>query len=146
MTESGMRDAVRRVTYTNGMTQWVELGLDPTAAEIIGQCVATEVNLTGANVILCVENEEDAVLSHIVARNVGATRVILEEQEGLIGLSHALDSGSKVAFLSVSPNRLRPREVLRRFLQLHEAELVGMFTLASGGSDEDVVMVVAHGA
>jgi hypothetical protein len=111
------------VIEREGDRRWFEFGRDPRAAEIIGQKVADQLDGPKPDVVLCLEHEEDAVLAHIVARSLGATRVVLLEQEGLMWFSHELHEGSRVAAITLDPRREKPREVLFEMLRSHDAHL-----------------------
>lgn len=132
MTQENLAAPSARVIGRDGDLQWFEFGLDPSAAEALGREVAEKLRAANPDAVLCFEHEEDAVLAHIVARQLGATRVVLREQEGLLWLSHELEPGSRVAVIAVEAARMMSREVLQELLQARDARLVDIAVLEAG--------------
>jgi adenine/guanine phosphoribosyltransferase-like PRPP-binding protein len=122
-------DALARVIESDGDRRWFDFGLDPEVAERIAQLAADRLRAAEPTVVLGFENEEDAVFAHLVARALGATRVTLRSQEGLLWLSHAVQTGSRVAVVSCASASSMSAEVVAGVLETHDSTIVGTFYL-----------------
>lgn len=129
MNEANLTEALARVIEDGTDRRWFDFGRDPEVAEEIGRTIAEQIREDVPDVVLCLEHEEDAVLAHVIARRLGATRVVLREQEGLLWFSHELPKGSSVVAISVDPGREKPREVLFEMLSSHNARLTYLVRL-----------------
>lgn len=122
-------DLLARVIESDGARRWLDFGLDPEAAELIAQRIAEQLRPSQPTVVLSFENEEDAVLAHLVARALGATRVILRSQEGLLWLSHAVPAGSRVAVVSCAKASSMANDVVAGVLETHDSSIVEVVEL-----------------
>ncbi|GAA3928957.1 hypothetical protein GCM10023085_07910 [Actinomadura viridis] len=151
MTEAHARpellDAVHRLVGAHGAG--AEPLLDPsrsaTAMETVGRAAAEAVRPLRPEVLLTSEDSANAVLAHIVSRELGVPAVPFYVEEGVIEIDAALVRGRRVVLLlakGVQPLRL---STMHSFAGTHHAELAGIAEVigSAGAASEAPVPYVA---
>jgi hypothetical protein len=76
--------------------------LDPAALEVVGRGLAEGLRPYAPRQIGVWHSADDAVLAHVVARELGATVVRSFALEGVVGLHPSVRPGTRVAFLATA--------------------------------------------
>lgn len=73
---------------------------DPAGAETLARSLADRLRDAGPTVVLVWERPEDAVLGHVVARELGLPAVRAFDAEGLVGHGPGLADGARIALVA----------------------------------------------
>lgn len=73
---------------------------DPARTERVGARLAERLRGHGITVVVCWDASEDAVLAHVVARELGVGLRLAEEVEGIITLERPLPEAAVVALVA----------------------------------------------
>ncbi|MQA82806.1 MAG: hypothetical protein GEV10_30860 [Streptosporangiales bacterium] len=73
---------------------------DPARTERMGTAIATEVAALDASTVVCWDVSEDAVLAHVVARELGVDLVRAVEIEGIVALLQPIVDGARVVLVA----------------------------------------------
>lgn len=73
---------------------------DPTRTERVGGELATAMDGLSVTAVVCWDNTEDAVLGHVVARQLGTELVLAVGIEGIVSLLQSLPADARVALVA----------------------------------------------
>jgi hypothetical protein len=104
----------------------VDLGLDPTCAETIGDRLATLLAEHNASLVLSWAGENDTVLAHMVARRLGVPRASIELDLGLLTVGQPVNEGTRAVLVGVESSASRSAQVVATLLAGHGSELVAV--------------------
>ncbi|MGI5204767.1 hypothetical protein ACQEU6_24705 [Spirillospora sp. CA-108201] len=104
--------------------------LDPSrsaeAMETVGRAMADVVRALDPEVLLTFSDRSDAVLAHIVARELGIRAVPFYLEEGVIEIDAGLVRGRRVVLMFTNPVRPLLPSAMHSAVTTHQAELVGI--------------------
>lgn len=72
---------------------------DPARTERVGARLAERLAGKGVTAVVCWDSSEDAVIAHVVARELGVGLRLADEVEGIITLEHPLPDDALVALV-----------------------------------------------
>lgn len=87
----------------NGIENQAPTGIaltDPARTERVGAALAAAMDGLGVTAVVCWDNSEDAVLSHVVARELGTELILAVEIEGIVSLLQPLPAEARVALVA----------------------------------------------
>jgi len=108
MTDASFAAALAAIRFDDSGTEF-ETARSVTATETVGAGLAARARESGATAVASLVRADDAVLAHVVARELGVPRATIEEDLGLLTLSPRLPDGSRVAFVGLA--RLSERDL-----------------------------------
>lgn len=73
---------------------------DPARTERMGKAIATEASALDVSTVVCWDLSEDAVLAHVVARELGVGLVRAVEIEGIVALLQPIADGARTALVA----------------------------------------------
>lgn len=117
----------------------------PAAVEIVGSALAEQLKAKDATAVVVRDDIDDAVLAHVVGRELGVDIIRVYEEEGLLTLAPEPAPGTRAVLLANhwdAPARL---QALRLLLAHHQTSLVAVAALVSSDalaalSDVDTVV------
>jgi len=118
-----------------------DLVVDPAAATAVGQALAERAREQNPTVVLSWAGEDDIVLAHIVASELGVPRAVVELDLGLITVSRALPEGSRAVLVAPQFSAERPVASIATMLGTRGHTLVLAAALADGYDSDDVPFI-----
>lgn len=118
---------------------------DPASTEVIGHALAEALREPAPEHIAIWLSPDDAVLAHIVARELGATVIVATEQEGVLRLQPPPAAGAPVALLA-SAWRPRQRRALHALTAATGAEIVAVAAVTNDSAAADTEETDTGGA
>lgn len=116
------------VKEADGST-WIDMSTRPDAVEEIGQAVARAVADRNAGAVIGWLSADETVLAHIVARELGVPRAVIDEDLGLLTVSPELSSGSSVLVVATSFDQYPSLQAVRTLLENSDHHVVGVVRL-----------------
>lgn len=116
---------------------------DPAGAERLGTALAERARHVGANVVVVWEHHEDAILAHIVARELSVPAVRTWDADGLVAHSGSLPQHARALILADAFRSPTPLLAIKAFLEQQHgtvaaaAALLG--TTATNGSGMQLI-------
>lgn len=80
--------------------QEAAMATDPVRTETVGATLAAAMAGIDVSTVVCWDSSEDAMLAHVVARELGAHLVLAVEIEGIVSLLHPLAEDARVALVA----------------------------------------------
>jgi len=119
-----------------GLSKYSALS-DPDGAERLGLAVAERVRGRGANVVVIWEEPEDAVLAHIVARELGVRTVRTWNEEGLVGHAGTLPDTPRALLLADAFRDVEPLLAMKAFVEQQGGSVVAAGVLVTTGAEDE---------
>ncbi|MGW4487238.1 hypothetical protein ACWEOE_25750 [Amycolatopsis sp. NPDC004368] len=87
----------------------LDTATDPAATEVVGAALADLLTTPEVDRVAVWHGADDAVLAHVVARQLGATVTRASELEGVVGFHPPVAAGERIALVATAwePARLR---------------------------------------
>ena len=112
--------------------RWIDLGLDPRAADLLAGSLANELSELRVDAVAAWSGDEDVVLAQLVAARIGVPRVVLYEDLGLLKVSRTLPAGSRVALVYTAVAATRSVEMATGLLESSSYEVVSVLAVEPG--------------
>ncbi|RNE56512.1 hypothetical protein [Cryobacterium tepidiphilum] len=116
------------VTEADGST-WIDMSTRPDAIENIGQAVAHEVKNLGAGAVIGWLSADETVLAHIVARELGVPRAVIDVDLGLLTISPELQPNCDVLVVATSLDQYPSLQAIRTVLESNGHHVVAVVSL-----------------
>ena len=122
----------------DSVERWFDFGKNPSATEQVGKLIADRAHAYAPDAVASWSSPDETVLAHIVARELGAVRVGIELDLGLLSVLSELPAASRVMLISTFWNRVRPVASLRTLLegQGHTVVAAASLVISSAGFDD----------
>lgn len=122
----------------------------PATTETTGRNLAKQLNEVGAEAVLCWDVPEDAVLAHVVARELGVPLWRAVDVEGIIELARAIPKDTSVVLVADTLRQPTSLAGLIGIVSHHGGRAVGVATawpstVLSGEAPSGVHVVTAEG-
>jgi hypothetical protein len=102
---------------------------DPEGAERLGKAIAERARHLDPKVIVVWEETEDAVLAHIVARELDVRAVRTWNEEGLVAHTGPLHEADRALILADAFRDVVPLRAIKAFVEQQGGEVVGVAAL-----------------
>lgn len=121
----------------------------PATTETTGRHLAKQLNEVGAQAVLCWDVTEDAVLAHVVARELGVPLWRAVDVEGMIELARAIPKNTSVVLVADTLRQPTSLAGLMGIVSHHGGRAVGVATarpstVLSSEAPPDVHVVTAE--
>lgn len=115
-----------RQTASEQESRHIKSPQSPVVAEVLGRSLAAVLKAAEPETAVVWDQIENAVLGHVVARDLGIDLVYAFSVEGSLGFSSSLEKGSRVVVISHDWTELHGLEALVRFIQAQGAVVTGI--------------------
>ena len=119
--------------------RWFDFGRGPAVTERLGASIANRTRAYNPDVVASWFGPDEAVLAHIVARELDAVRTAIELDLGLLSLESELPPASKILLVSTSWNSRRPLAPLRTLLEGQGHTIVAAASLVRSSAEDSQV-------
>jgi hypothetical protein len=123
--------------YTNLLARFrdadgaYDLAADPTAATRAGAALAEMVRSAEATVVLSWAGENESLLAHVVASELGLPRAVVELDLGLLTVSPPLAEASRVVLVATEFSARRPIDSIATMLASRNHQLTAVAALSA---------------
>jgi NAD(P)-dependent dehydrogenase (short-subunit alcohol dehydrogenase family) len=101
-------------------------GTAPQAVETIGRALAEELRAHRLDAVAVWDGSDDAVLAHVVARQLDAVVLRASEEEGVVFFTSDVHDGDRIALLATAWERPRRLATLHALAGNHHLEVVAV--------------------
>jgi hypothetical protein len=99
---------------------------EPGHVEDAGRALAVELAQVETNLVVCWEDPGDAVLAHVVARELGVAISYLSSEEGVFALDSEIDPDSRAVFVTQAVTNNSNLRGIDGLLRHHRIRLVAV--------------------
>ena len=143
--EGELSRSIAKVTQqSEGTDQWIDFSVDPRAAELIGAESAKRVAEYQPDTVVTWMLPDEAILAHIVSREVGITSARAELDLGLITIDQELTPPRRIVLLTTIDDNYRQLNSLNTLLLGKGHVVVAALSVLSTGEpliDSDVPQI-----
>jgi hypothetical protein len=132
--EGELSRSIAKVTQqSEGTQRWIDFSVDPRAAEYIGAETAKRVAEYQPDTVVTWMLPDEAILAHIVSRELGITSARAELDLGLITIDQELTPPRRIVLLTTIDDRYRQLNSLNTLLQGKGHVVVAALSVLSTG-------------